>query len=398
MKILIFSKHFWPDNFKINIIANELVNRGHKVTVLTSNSSYHISKNKKYKTSFFLKKTQWNGVDVYHLPVFKKKKYNSINILLDYFSHFLSLFFYCHFFVKKKFDLIFVFGTSPIFQAIPAIYFSYLVKRPLILWVQDLWPETLIDTGYIKNKFFLNIIKFFVKITYNFSTLILVQSVNFRKKIRKDFNLKKKILTYYNLTELNFQKFLNPNNKKFTIVYSGNFGEAQDFETLLKVLKIKKIQKLFYFKLVGSGKKFDYIKKYIIQNNLSKYIKLEKYMTEKKLYHVLSRSDALFITLKRGLALDNTIPGKFQTYLAFGKPILANCVGATKKLIIDTKIGYSNSPGDFNALYKNLINLRNISLQKKIDIYKRSNLLYCKHFAINKNLNDLESIFKKFKN
>ena len=56
MKILIFSKHFWPDNFKINIIASELVKRGHKVTVLTSNSSYHISKNKKYKTSFFFKK------------------------------------------------------------------------------------------------------------------------------------------------------------------------------------------------------------------------------------------------------------------------------------------------------------------------------------------------------
>ena len=54
MKILIFSKHFWPDNFKINIIAKELVNRGHKVTVLTSNSSYHISNNKKYKKNFFL--------------------------------------------------------------------------------------------------------------------------------------------------------------------------------------------------------------------------------------------------------------------------------------------------------------------------------------------------------
>ena len=268
----------------------------------------------------------------------------------------------------------------------------------MVLWVQDLWPDSLIDTGYIKNKFFLNIIKFFVRIVYYFSTLILVQSNNFRKKIKKDFNLKKEILTYYNLSELKFQKFLNPNNKKFTIVYSGNFGEAQDFDTLLKVIKIKEIQKLFYFKFIGSGKKFDYIKKYIIQNNLSKSVKLEKYMAEKKLYRVLSKSDALFITLKRGLALDNTIPGKFQTYLAFGKPLLGNCVGATKKIIIDAKIGYLNSPGDFNTLYKNLTNLRKLSLQKKINIYKRSNLLYNKHFVINKNLNYLEKVLKKLKN
>ena len=46
MKILIFSKHFWPDNFKINIIAKELVKKGHNVTVLTSNSNYQIEKNK----------------------------------------------------------------------------------------------------------------------------------------------------------------------------------------------------------------------------------------------------------------------------------------------------------------------------------------------------------------
>ena len=398
MKILIFSKHFWPDNFKINIIAKELVNKGHEVTVITSNSSYHILNNKRYSNNFFLNKKIWKGIDIYYLPVFKKKKYNTINIIFDYFSHFISLFFYCHFFIKKKIDLIFVFGTSPIFQSIPAIYFSYLIRRPLVLWVQDLWPDSLVDTGYIKSKYFLSIIKFLVKINYFLSDLILVQSNNFKQKIIKDFNLKKKILTYYNLAELSFQEFAISNNKKFTIVYSGNFGEAQDFETLLKILKIKEIQKLFHFKLIGSGKKFNYIKKYILKNNLSKIVKLEKYMNEKKLYRILSKSDALFITLKRGLALDNTIPGKFQTYLSFGKPLLANCAGATKNIIIDTKIGFCNSPGDSNTLYNNLINLRKLSMHKKNKIYKRSNLLYNKHFAINKNINYLESIFKKLKN
>ena len=201
MKILIFSKHFWPDNFKINIIAKELVKNGHNVTVLTSNSSYHIGKNKNYRSNFFLNKRKWNGVDIYYLPVFKKKKYNFFNILIDYISHFISLFFYSHFFIKKKIDVIFVFGTSPIFQSTPAIYFSYLVRKPLILWVQDLWPESLIDTGYVKNRYLLSIIRSFVKINYYFSSLILVQSDNFKRKIKKDFNIKKKILTYYNLTE-----------------------------------------------------------------------------------------------------------------------------------------------------------------------------------------------------
>jgi glycosyltransferase involved in cell wall biosynthesis len=224
-----------------------------------------------------------------------------------------------------------------------------------------------------------------------------VQSNNFKQKIKKDFNIKKKILTYYNLAELSFQKFKNPSNKKFTVVYAGNFGEAQDFDTLLKVLKVKKIQNLFNFRLIGSGKRFNYIKDYIIKNNLSKSVKLEKYMNERKLYNILLKSDAHFITLKRGLALDNTIPGKFQTYLSFGKPLLANCFGATKKIIVNSKIGYCNNPGDYNSLFKNLIKLNNLTLNKKIKIYNKSKLLYNKYFIINKNINYLEKIFKEFK-
>ena len=55
-KIIIFSKHFWPENFKINIIAKELVTRGYDVTVLTSSPGYNLNRNKGIKNSFFLKK------------------------------------------------------------------------------------------------------------------------------------------------------------------------------------------------------------------------------------------------------------------------------------------------------------------------------------------------------
>ena len=52
-KIIIFSKHFWPENFKINLIAKELVTKGYKVDVLTSNPDYIYKKNENYKNNFF---------------------------------------------------------------------------------------------------------------------------------------------------------------------------------------------------------------------------------------------------------------------------------------------------------------------------------------------------------
>ncbi len=397
-KLIIFSKHFYPDNFKINIIAKELAKKGYDINVITSNPQYHNKNSKKYKNNFLLNKKIWNGIKIFYLPVYKKKNFSFINIFLDYLSHIISCFFYCHFLAKKKFDLIFVFGTSPIFQSIPAIYFSFLIKKPIILWIQDLWPESLKDTGYIKNRYILFVLKFFVKINYLFSDLLLVQSNNFKNKIKKDFRIKKKIITHYNLSELKFQKFKKSNNKKTTVTYAGNFGNAQDFETLLRVLKFTEIKKNFNFKLIGIGKKFDYLKNYISKNKLNKNIHLHKYIKGEKLNKILFNSDALFLTLNRGEALDNTIPGKFQTYLSFGKPIISNSVGASKNIILNSGIGLANKPGDYKKLYSNLIKLKKMSLSKKKKIYIKSKEIYMKHFEINKNITNLVSIFNEIKN
>ena len=397
-KIIIFSKHFYPDNFKINIIAKELVRRGYHVDVLTSNPSYNYKNTIKYKNNLSLHKRIWNRVNIFYLPVFRKKNYSFFNISLNYFTHLLSCFFYSHFLIKKKYELIFVFGTSPIFQSLPAVYLSFLIKKPVILWVQDLWPESLKDTGYIKNKYILSIIKLFVKINYLLTDLILVQSENFKKKIKKDFKLKKKIITYYNLSELKFQKFKRNKNKKIVITYAGNFGNAQDFQTLLKVLQFSEIKKNFYIKLIGSGKKYYSLKNYILKNKLNESIKIQKYISERKLSSILLKSDALYLTLNKGEALNSTIPGKFQTYLSFGKPIISNTIGASRDIIEKSKIGFSNHPGDYKTLYNNLIKLKKMSLTKKKNIYKRSHLLYKKHFELHQNVNNLENIFKKILN
>lgn len=394
-KIIIFSKHFWPENFKINVIAKELVKRGHHITVITSKPNYNLKFRNTFKNKFFLEKKIWKGVNVYYIPVFIKKNYNWFSIFLNYLSHVISCFFYIHFFFKKKYDLIFVFGTSPIFQSLPAIYYSFMTKKPLVLWVQDLWPESLKDTGYVSNKYILSFIKNLVKINYIFSDLILVQSDNFKKKIKKDFNLKKKIETHYNLSELKFQRFKKSTNKKIVVTYAGNFGKAQDFETLLKVLKISKIRKNFYFKLIGSGKKFNYLREYIKNYNLQDCVNINKYLNENKLFKYLLESDALFLTLNKGEALSNTIPGKFQTYVSFGKPLIANSTGVSSKIILNSKIGYCNKPGDYNTLYNNLLKLKKMSLYEKRKIYKRCYLIYVKNFELKNNITKLENIFIK---
>ena len=121
-------------------------------------------------------------------------------------------------------------------------------------------------------------------------------------------------------------------------------------------------------------------------------------MSEKKLSKFLLKSDGLYLTLNKGEALNNTIPGKFQTYIAFGKPIISNSMGVSNNIIKMSKIGYSNSPGDYKKLYNNLIKVKKITLSEKKNIYNRSRILYMKYFELNKNIDDLEKILRKYKN
>ena len=146
--LTIFSKHFWPENFKINEVALNL-KKEFNIKVFTSKPNYN---NLKYKKVSNIE--NFKGITINYFPTYIKKKNNFTNIFFDYFSYILISVININFYIKKSCDVCFTYATSPIFQSLPAIYYSKLKKIPNVLWVQDLWPEVLEDTGYIKNKLF----------------------------------------------------------------------------------------------------------------------------------------------------------------------------------------------------------------------------------------------------
>ena len=86
---------------------------------------------------------------------------------------------------KKQFDVIFVFGPSPITVGLPAIYLKKLKKVAIVFWVQDLWPETLEAIGAVKSQWTLGLVGKLVAFTYNSSDLILGQSKPFLRGIEQ---------------------------------------------------------------------------------------------------------------------------------------------------------------------------------------------------------------------
>lgn len=374
--LTIFSKHFWPENFKINDIALKLKEKLN-IDVYTSKQNYN---NLNYKFNHNYK--NFKGIKIKYFSIYNKTKDNFFDIFFEYFFYALYLTYKINFFLKKDADISLTFATSPIFQAIPAIYFSKLKKIPSIIWVQDLWPEVLEDTGYVKNKYILKIIDKLVKLIYLNCDFILVQSDSFKRHLLKKYKLKKKVITLHQPSDYKFQKYDKKIKNIFYITYAGNFGKGQNFDVILKAFKSSKIHKNIKLILIGSGKKYEYIQNQIKINNLSRKIILRSYVKRNRLIKIFKSSSSFLITLNEGKSLNKTIPGKFQTYLAFGKPILVCSNSILNKIVVKNKLGFSCKSNDSEKLINNINQVYRLSSNKKKQIYLSSKRVYEKNFNI----------------
>ncbi len=395
MRITIFSQHFWPENFRINDIAKKLKLLGVKLNVFTGKPNYPDGVISDKFKSFFPIEHNFKGINILRFPIIARGKASSVNLFLNYISFVISATFFSFFFRKKFGDIFFVYGTSPIFQAIPVIILKKFFKIKLVLWVQDLWPDNLKDTGYVKNLFILKFVDYLVKKIYFSSDLILCQSDAFKKEIKKKTSTKLKIL--YNPSNYKFDFKLKKKKSFFDIYYTGNLGYGQNFDKILETFKDKKVlNEKIRLIIFGSGKNFYVIKKKIKDSN-SKNIILKKAVSPSKLKIFMKNADCFILILNKGLGLSKTIPAKFQTYLSFGKPIISVNSGIVSELIQKHKLGFWSSDVNTKNLRNILFKSKKLSEKQLIDISKKSKRLFMKKFEINstciklkKYLEDLE--------
>ena len=370
MNILLVSKHFWPENFRINTVIEKL-SVDNNIKVLSEIPSYQ-KKFKKLSHKFN------KNVSVLRTWTYPRKK-SLISLLLNYLS-FSLLGTLKIFQIKFKPDIIFVYATSPIFQAIPAIVYGKINKIPVCIWVQDLWPEVLEDVKIFKDKKILKIINYFVQLVYNYSDYIFVQSKAYKKSIDK--RTKKKTILLYNPEEKNKSTLKTTNNKIKIITFAGNIGKAQNLEIIINALKLKKINNVI-FHIYGEGNNKKELKKLIIENKLQENIKIFKPVSKRLILEKLNKSDALLITLGKGKALSKTIPAKFQTYISMGKPLIYSGDGELRNFIEKNKIGYTSSSNDIKGLAESIKKLTIMSKIKKKQIYKNSNKIFDRFFELN---------------
>lgn len=379
--ILVVSQYFYPENFRINDICFEWVKRGYKVTVLTGIPNYPKGKFFTGYGWFRKRKEVINGVKVVRIPIIPRRN-NSVFLAMNYFSFVISGWFW-KLFTPIKPDLVFNFEVSPMTQALPGIWLAKRRKIPFYIYVQDLWPENLEIVGNVKNRFILKRVNKMVDYIYKNSKKILVTSKAFKTSIKTRGIDAEKIIFWPQYAE-DFYKPINEdrNNQVFTVMFTGNIGDAQGLEILPRVAsKIKDdgLNKKVRFVLVGDGRSKERLKSKVSELNVSEMFEFIDQQPSEKMPEYLAEADVAFLSFSENELFKMTIPAKLQTYLACGKPIYAVVSGESEKVIKESNTGFFSKPGDINAAYNNLIKFIHlpkddlVTMSKNAILYSQTN-------------------------
>ncbi len=402
MRILIITQYFWPENFKINSLSLELKNNGHDVTVLTGLPNYPKGKIASGYSFWKNNNETWNSIKIYRSKLIPRFSGKGIYLFINYISFALFASIKLFFKIKEKPDLIFVYEPSPITVGIPAIVAKNKFKNiPIYFWVQDLWPDSVKDTGSLNNKFILNSIDKLTRHIYKKSDLILVQSEAFIEYIIKQGVASKKIKYFPNPTE----EFYNIKEVElaysqlfpigFNLIFAGNIGEAQSFGTLLEAAyKLKQLKYPIFWNIFGDGRAKEQFIRKVIELNLEENFIFQGTFKSEEMPSLFACADALVVSLKKSKIFSLTIPAKVQSYLACGKPIIGSIDGEGARIIKQAQAGLVSASEDVHNLVANIIQLYNLSEMERIALGLNGRLYFEKEFSMEILIDKLENIFK----
>jgi colanic acid biosynthesis glycosyl transferase WcaI len=390
MKILITTQYFYPENFRINDFAFKMVRRGHEVSVITGIPNY--PEGKFFGSYKSLGYELIEGVSVYRVPLIPRGKSRGIQLFINYFSFLISAIIFGPFLLRKvRPDIIFSVNYSPATVGLIGAFFSKLKKVPLFLWVQDLWPDSLVATGAVRSSFIICIIDTMVRWIYRQSDLIFVQSRSFGESIKLLGDLYSKKIRYFpnwaedtydgdfKLVDEGLNQLLP--NDKFVIMFAGNLGIAQSLKTIVKAAaEVRKYN--IHWVFLGDGRQKKWLENIVTDYGLQDHISILGRYPLDDMPTFFKLADVMLVTLKQDPLFEMTVPGKIQSYLKNSKPILSALDGEGASLINQSGAGFNVNSGDFIGLANAAIKMSKLSIEELNRMGDNARRYYDKNFNV----------------
>lgn len=400
MRILVLSQYFWPETFRVNDLVEEFNNRGHEVTVLTGLPNYPDGEVFPEFIQDRQRFSSYAGSEVVRVPMLGRGK-NAFSLVLNYLSFALSASFIGAFKLRgREFDAIFVFEPSPITVGIPAAVIRRLKRAPLAFWVLDLWPETLSAVGVVRSPRVLKAIGRLVGWVYRHCDLVLVQSRRFIAHVNQYIG-KERICYFPSWSESTFElesaspaEEVPPAPDYFNIVFTGNIGDAQDFPAVIEAADRLRHHKVRWL-IIGDGRMGAWVAEEVKRRSLESQVLLPGRFPLERMASFFKHADALLASLKDEPIFALTIPGKVQSYLAAGVPILGMLNGEGAEIIRDSGAGLTCDAGDSQGLSEAVLAMIDMTPAERADMGERGKAICAEQFAREMLIDKLEHFLEQ---
>lgn len=364
MKILLLTEYFPPEIGAGSTRAYEhsyqWVKNGHDVTVITGFPDYPDGIiPQKYKGYKFLIE-DIKGIRVIRTYTFPAPNKGFFRRVISFISFMMSSIVQGTIASKKQEILI---ATSPPFLVgVSGYIISKFKNIPFVFEVRDLWPESAIQLGELKNKFVIKLLKKIELYLYHSAKLIVPVAESTINVLLKNGIDAKKISVVKNGVDL--ETIRRPlsnkvkNTDKFVVTYIGTIGLSHALDKVVESAELLKNEDSILFQIIGEGAEKENLNKLIGKLGLNN-VKLINKIEREQLAEYYSNADILIVTLRHLDIFKKVIPSKLFEIMAFEKPILISVDGEARIIVEKANAGLFVHPENPEDLRDKIVYLKN---------------------------------------
>ncbi|MFN8446967.1 MAG: glycosyltransferase family 4 protein [Caldilineaceae bacterium] len=337
-KILLLTLVFAPDGVStaqlMTELALELQAQGHEVAVLTTTPHYNVEPEARARqplTNYWgrwLQKSDLQGIPVYHASIPVKGDRVGAR-LLDYMRfHLISTL--AGLFAVGSYDVLLV-PSPPLTIGLSAWLLSLLRRVPYVYNVQEIYPDVAVSLGMMRNRALIRFFEGMERFIYGRAKSITVISEWFRRRLLQKGVPPAKLVMIPNFVDT---EFMQPGTKtngfatehglseQFVVLYAGNIGLTQGFETIFAAAQQLRPLPELRFVIVGDGTRRKWLEEQMAAHDCPNILLLP-YQQRSRVPQIYASSDLCLVPLKRGTAQE-TFPSKIYTIMAAGRAVVAS--------------------------------------------------------------------------
>ncbi|WP_336987712.1 glycosyltransferase family 4 protein [Altererythrobacter aquiaggeris] len=403
--IVYLTQLYTPEpTFKGDRFAKGLGEAGYDVEVVTGFPNYPGGRvYDGYRMQPMTRGTE-DDLRVVRLMTYPSHDRSAVRRILSYLSFTITSFVYLLF--RRRPELIYVYYPS-LTAGLAAIAIKWIKRVPVVVDIQDMWPDSLGAAGMMQNGKLIAVVEWFCQMLYRHVDHIVVLSPGFRNTLIERGVPAEKITVIYNWADeleakagaaaaLPAASPFDPEHS-FTLLFAGNMGAAQQLDSVLdaaKALAAERPDIGIYF--MGGGVDLERLKARVADEEIGNVRFLPRVPLH-EVQNILRQAGALLVHLTRDPLFAITVPSKTQAYLYAGRPIVMAVEGNAADLVAEAQAGLVVEPENPQALAEAIRTLADLGFAGRAEMGERARAFYDRRMTFRRGIDGTIGIIERFR-